>query len=65
MSQSWKLPAPGDIVWCLFPEVPDIEPGPKPRPAVKIVKAVNKPFGFVLNAIDQKVAESGEDLDLL
>lgn len=36
MSQSWKLPAPGDIVWCLFPEVPDIEPGPKPRPAIVI-----------------------------
>ena len=34
MSQNWELPAPGDIVWCLFPEVPDIEPGPKPRPAL-------------------------------
>lgn len=34
MSKNWKLPAPGDIVWCLFPEVPDIEPGPKPRPAL-------------------------------
>jgi hypothetical protein len=34
MSPKWKLPAPGDIVWCLFPEVPDIEPGPKPRPAL-------------------------------
>lgn len=34
MSQNWKLPAPGDIVWCLFPEVPDVEPGPKPRPAL-------------------------------
>ena len=34
MSQNWKLPAPGDIVWCLFPEVPGIEPGPKPRPAL-------------------------------
>lgn len=32
---------------------------------VKIVKSVNKPFGFVLNAIDQKVAESGEALDFL
>ena len=32
---------------------------------VKIVKAVNKPFGFVLNALDQKVAESGEALDFL
>jgi hypothetical protein len=30
----WKLPAPGDIVWCLFPEVPDIEPGPQPQPAL-------------------------------
>jgi hypothetical protein len=29
-----RLPAPGDIVWCLFPEVPNIEPGPKPRPAI-------------------------------
>lgn len=26
MSQKWKLPAPGDIIWCLFPEVPNIEP---------------------------------------
>jgi hypothetical protein len=34
MSQAWALPAPGDIVWCLFPEVPNIEPGPKPRPAI-------------------------------
>jgi hypothetical protein len=34
MSQTWILPAPGDIVWCLFPEVPNIEPGPKPRPAI-------------------------------
>ena len=34
MSFTWKLPAPGDIVWCLFPEIPDMEPGPKPRPAL-------------------------------
>ena len=33
MSQIWKIPAPGDIVWCLSPEIPDIKPGPKPRPA--------------------------------
>lgn len=32
---------------------------------VKIVKAANKPFGFVLNAIDQKVAESAEALEYL
>ena len=34
MNQTWILPAPGDLVWCLFPEVPNIEPGPKPRPAI-------------------------------
>lgn len=34
MSVAWSLPEPGDIVWCLFPEVPNIEPGPKPRPAI-------------------------------
>jgi len=34
MSASWKPPSVGDIVWCLFPEVPDLEPGPKPRPAM-------------------------------
>lgn len=34
MTANWKLPAPGDIVWCLFPEAPDTGPGPKPRPAL-------------------------------
>jgi hypothetical protein len=34
MSQIWKIPAPGDIVWCLFPEIPDIKLGPKLRPAI-------------------------------
>ena len=31
MSANWKPPEPGDIVWCLFPELPDVQPGPKPR----------------------------------
>jgi len=34
MSQRWKLPAVGDIAWCMFPEIPDTDPGPKPRPAL-------------------------------
>ena len=34
MSRGWALPAAGDIVWCLFPELPDSNPGPKPRPAL-------------------------------
>jgi PemK-like, MazF-like toxin of type II toxin-antitoxin system len=36
MSSRWTSPAPGDIVWCHFPEVPDIDPGPKPRPALVV-----------------------------
>ncbi|ESQ81454.1 type II toxin-antitoxin system PemK/MazF family toxin [Asticcacaulis benevestitus] len=35
------LPAPGDIVWCLFPESVG-QPGPKPRPA--LVLAVAREF---------------------
>jgi len=34
MSASWRIPSVGDIVWCMFPEMPDTEPGPKPRPAI-------------------------------
>ncbi len=34
MSAKWHLPAVGDIVWCLFPELPDSNPGPKSRPAL-------------------------------
>jgi hypothetical protein len=36
MTHSWKLPTPGDIVWCCFPFLPDLQPGPKPRPALVI-----------------------------
>jgi PemK-like, MazF-like toxin of type II toxin-antitoxin system len=36
MSKHWASPAPGDIVWCLFPEVPDSAPGPRPRPAIVV-----------------------------
>ena len=31
---SWRPPAPGDIVWCRFPNLPARSPGPKPRPAL-------------------------------
>ena len=34
MAARWPLPAPGDIVWCRFPELPRQSPGPKPRPAL-------------------------------
>jgi hypothetical protein len=34
MSARWPSPTVGDIVWCHFPELPALEPGPKPRPAL-------------------------------
>ena len=34
MNRRWTPPSVGDIVWCLFPELPDFDPGPKPRPAL-------------------------------
>lgn len=34
MAGAWPSPAPGDIVWCHFPEFPAQLPGPKPRPAL-------------------------------
>jgi hypothetical protein len=36
MSRTWPAPAVGDIVWCRFPELPSLRPGPKPRPALVI-----------------------------
>lgn len=31
------LPEPGDIVWCQFPQQPNLgNPGPKPRPALVV-----------------------------
>ena len=34
MASPWKPPVVGDILWCHFPELPDVDPGPKPRPAL-------------------------------
>ena len=34
MSLVFSAPDPGDIVWCRFPEVEGIKPGPKSRPAL-------------------------------
>lgn len=30
----WSEPQAGDIVWCHFPQLPALAPGPKPRPAL-------------------------------
>ena len=50
MSNAWKLPAPGDIVWCLFPEIPDIQPGPKPRPAL-VMRIERRTDGDVVGVV--------------
>ena len=34
MDSTFHTPTPGDIVWCRFPIVESIQPGPKPRPAL-------------------------------
>lgn len=47
MSRNWKLPAAGDIVWCMFPEVPDVDPGPKPRPAIVVSVESREDGGLV------------------
>ncbi|MGB4116799.1 MAG: hypothetical protein WBK51_09660 [Polaromonas sp.] len=57
--QTWKLPAPGDIVWCLFPELPNVEPGPKPRPAL-VTAVESREAGHVISVVygtSQKVAQ--------
>lgn len=28
----WPQPMSGDVLWCHFPHLPELEPGPKPRP---------------------------------
>lgn len=48
--QTWKPPAPGDIVWCLFPELPDVEPGPKPRPAL-VTAVESREKGYVISVV--------------
>jgi hypothetical protein len=45
---TWPLPAPGDIVWCWFPELPDRKPGPKPRPAL-VCEVVEREDGVSLS----------------
>jgi hypothetical protein len=48
MTQPWPLPAPGDVVWCLFPQLPELEPGPKPRPAI-VVSVESKEDGSIVS----------------
>ena len=36
MTAVWKPPVVGDILWCHFPELPQLQPGPKRRPALSV-----------------------------
>lgn len=45
MAAHWPLPAPGDIVWCRFPELPRQAPGPKPRPAL-VLEVIEREDGI-------------------
>lgn len=47
------LPAPGDIVWCRFPESVGV-PGPKPRPALVLAIAAAHHAVIVVYGTSQK-----------
>ena len=50
MPGTWAPPAPGDLVWCWFPEWPDSAPGPKPRPAL-VTAVVARTDGVIVQAV--------------
>jgi hypothetical protein len=50
MPAAWKPPAPGDIVWCRFPELPDFNPGPKSRPAL-VPTVATREDGVVVHVV--------------
>ena len=54
----WPKPEAGDIVWCHFPHLPDMQPGPKPRPAL-IVRVIGQLAHYrvsVAYGTNQKIA---------
>jgi hypothetical protein len=50
MSARWPLSAPGDIVWCRFPELPRQAPGPKPRPAL-VLEVIEREDGVEIAVV--------------
>jgi hypothetical protein len=57
----WPKPEAGDIVWCHFPHLPSLDPGPKPRPAliVRVKESDGQQPGyrvFVAYGTSQKTA---------
>lgn len=50
MMGPWSLPAPGDIVWCRFPDLPQRSPGPKPRPAL-VLEVIEREDGHEVTVV--------------
>ncbi len=50
MAAHWPLPAPGDIVWCGFPELPRPSPGPTPRPAL-VLEVIEREDGIEIAVV--------------
>jgi mRNA-degrading endonuclease toxin of MazEF toxin-antitoxin module len=50
MASLWKPPLVGDILWCQFPELPELTPGPKPRPAL-VVQVIVKEDGVAVTVV--------------
>jgi len=50
VSGGWTPPTIGDLVWCLFPELPGIEPGPKPRPGL-VVRVETRDDGVIASVV--------------
>jgi hypothetical protein len=50
MAAHWPPPAPGDIVWCRFPELPRKSPGPKPRPAL-VLEVIEREDGIEIAVV--------------
>jgi hypothetical protein len=46
----WTPPNVGDILWCHFPTLPGLDPGPKPRPALA-VQVTTKDDGVVVAVV--------------
>ena len=53
----WPRPEAGDIVWCHFPHLPELKPGPKPRPAlvVRVIERTPHYRVFVIYGTSQKI----------
>lgn len=59
--KAFPAPAPGDIVWCRFPQFEGIRPGPKPRPA--LILAVQDDVSPIRVRIAYGTSQGTDELD--